>query len=91
MINHFDKISTYSRELYKKLNKDYYQIPEERTIQIGDNLIIDGIYLNVEGCGNFCDIYLEVADSHATMSMDILSDAILGQIAHILRMEINNN
>ena len=80
--NLITKIAEYKQALYIKTNQDELIFDSGEEIQVGDNLVIYGTYLS--GKNWFVKLYAGVADCHMDMSMDCLSDVVLGRILNIL-------
>ena len=80
------KIAKYKEVLYSKTNQDEIIFDYGEEIQVGDNLVIYGIYLS--GKNWFVKLHAEVADCHMDMNMDCLSDIILGRILNILMKKL---
>lgn len=76
------KIAEYKEVLHSQTNQDEIIFDAGEEIQVGDNLVIYGTYLS--GKNWFVKLYASVADCHMDMSMDCLSDIILGRILNIL-------
>ena len=80
------KIAEYKQALYIKTNQDELMFAEKEEIQVGDNLVICGMYIS---CKNrFVKLYSSVADCHIDINMDRLSDVILGRILNILMKKL---
>lgn len=80
------KIAEYKQALYIKTNQDELIFDEKEDIQIGDNLVICGIYLS---CKNqFVKLYSNIADCHVDINMDCLSDINLAKILNILMKKL---
>ena len=80
------KIAEYKQALSIKTNQDELMFNMKEEIQVGDNLVICGMYLS---CKNrFVKLYASVADCHMDISMDCLSDIILTKILNILTKKL---
>lgn len=80
------KIAEYKQALSIKTNQDELMFDMKEEIQVGDNLVICGMYLS---CKNrFVKLYSSVADCHMDISMDCLSDVILAKIFNILMKKL---
>ena len=80
------KIAEYKEVLYSQTNQDEIIFDADEEIQVGDNLVIYGTYLSEKSW--FVKLYASVADCHMDMSMDCLSDIILGRILNILMKKL---
>lgn len=80
------KIAEYKQALYIKTNQDELMFDMKEDIQVGNNLVICGIYLS---CKNrFVKLYSSVADCYMDINMDCLSDVILTKILNILTKKL---
>lgn len=80
------KIAEYKQALYNKTNYDELIFDSREEIQVGNNLVIYGTYLSDKNW--FVKLYASIADCHMDMSMDCLSDVVLGRILNILMKKL---